>query len=81
LISDDYVGVTSTAAPVTITLVAVGSIANGQEIYIKDESGGASTNNITITSSALIDGASSIVITANYGVARLIMRNSTWWSL
>jgi hypothetical protein len=80
LASDDYVGVNYSGA-VTVTLIPVGSIANGQELYIKDESGGAATNNITIQTTDKIDSASSITITANYGVARLIMRNSTWWTL
>jgi hypothetical protein len=67
-----YVGVTSTAAPRTITLPdgSGGSIANqNQTFIIKDESGGAGTNVITVTTqggTVLIDGATSQLIDVNY---------------
>jgi hypothetical protein len=60
---DEYVGVTSTAAARTITLptsAGGNGVAAGQALIIHDESGGAGTNNITITpnGSELIVGAS-----------------------
>jgi len=67
--SDQYIGVTDTSAPRTITLPG-GSPAStaffvGQKLTVKDETGGAATNNITI--SGPIDGGSSAVINTNYG--------------
>ncbi len=53
-----------------------------QKALIKDESGGAATNNITIatTSSQTIDGASTKVINTNYGVARVFSNGSNWFT-
>lgn len=63
--TDAIVGVTSTASPITITLP--GAYFVGQNWTIKDESGGAATNNITIAcGSHTIDGASTYVMTNNY---------------
>lgn len=77
-VTGDYIiGVTSTAAARTITLLTPGS---GTQCWIiKDESGGAATNNITIQgqSGKTIDGAASIVINTNYGVARIYYDGST----
>lgn len=63
---------TDTAAARTLTIststIALGSTTNALQITVKDESGGAGTNNITITpESGTIDGQSSVVITADYG--------------
>lgn len=64
-------GCTSTAAPRTATLPQSGSnLAAGSYFMVKDESGGAGTNNITISVSGgtkTIDGATSLVIDMNYG--------------
>jgi len=42
-------------------------------IIVKDESGGAASNSITIDTEAseLIDGAASVAISSDYGVVRL----------
>jgi hypothetical protein len=57
------------------------SWGQGQIVVIKDESGKAATNNITITTGgALIDGKSSIVLALNYGSITLLW-NSTFWSI
>jgi len=68
LITDATIGVTSTAAPRTITMPLAGMTA-GQSWTIKDESGGAQTNNnITVNGNGLnIDGAATTVININYG--------------
>jgi hypothetical protein len=71
--SSMYIGVTDTTAPRTITLCNNGN--SGQIFIIKDESGGAATNNITVTSTggtATFDGAGTVVINTNYGVVRLM---------
>ncbi len=63
---DFYVGVTDTSAPRTISLPQKPAL---DAVYIiKDESGGAGTNNITVDTvgAPLIDGAATKVINTNY---------------
>lgn len=83
LTTDYIVGVTSTAAPRTITLVDATTMKSGAILYVKDESGGATANNITITGTGgqTIDGAASVAITINYGVIRLYTNGANWFSL
>lgn len=67
------VGITDTTTTRTVTIDS-DDIANPDQIFlVKDESGGAATNNITIATEGAetIDGAASISITVDYGVARL----------
>jgi hypothetical protein len=63
------IGVTSTAAARTITLPLANAVPVGWQTTIKDESGGALTNNITIAKSGsdTIDGVTNIAIALNYG--------------
>jgi hypothetical protein len=78
--TDIYIGVTSTAAARTITMFNSGRVT-GMVFIIKDESGGAGTNNITIDGNgANIDGESSVVINKNYGCVAIYW-NSTSWSV
>lgn len=80
--TDTYIGVTSTAAPRTITLLAAGTFLDGRIVDIKDESGGAAANNITITPNGAdtIDGVNAPVpITQNYGEFSLVKRGTGWW--
>lgn len=76
----NIIGVTSTAAPRTITL-QTDDLLNGQWYLIKDESGGAATNNITVTTQAAetIDGAASLVIAADYGWALVYSDGVNWF--
>lgn len=77
---ESIIAVTNTAAPRTITL-ANADKDSAKRIEIKDESGGAATNNITIVAeTGTIDGAASVAITANYGVARLYSDGTNWFS-
>lgn len=78
--NQEYMGVTSTAAPRTITLPASAACSNGQKIIIKDESGAASINAITIAAAGAdtIDGAATTVINANYNSKTLILRGTNW---
>ena len=79
--TDYLIGVTSTAAARTITLpTAVGSA--GKTYIVKDESGAASVNNITLatTGGQTIDGAATIAIAANYGVARVYSDGANWFT-
>jgi len=77
---EGLIAVTNTAAPRTITLSNDDKI-NGKVIDIKDESGGAGTNNITVTpQTGTIDGAASVLITANYGILRVYSDGNSWFS-
>lgn len=74
LANDYYIGITSTAAARTITLPSTGLI-NNQIFIIKDESGGAATNNISVTvngGAILIDGTATYAINTNYGSIQLL---------
>lgn len=54
--------------------------AVGQNVTVKDGTGNAGTNNITIVDNlgALIDGASSYVISSNWDVVNLYWNGSSW---
>ncbi len=68
---DAIIGVTDTSAARTITMPAAPAFI-GQVWTIKDESGAASTNNITVDGNGnLIDGAATILIDTNYGSINL----------
>jgi hypothetical protein len=75
LSTDYYIGV-SYAGAVNITLPEIPD--SGREVVVKDESGNAGTNHITIqggTASHKIDNLGTGGITANNGSIRLIYRN------
>lgn len=64
--TDAIIGVTSTADPRTITMPLAPTV--GQRWTIKDESGGAAANNITVAGNGwLIDGAATFVINTDLG--------------
>jgi hypothetical protein len=75
--ADGMVRVTNTSAARTITLTTT-RLHPGAEIVVKDASGGAAVNNITIAAAALIDGAASIVIATNSGSRRLRYTGTTF---
>lgn len=78
LATDAIIGVTSTASARTITLYAANAVAAGTILIIKDESGAAATNAITIAraGSDTIDGATSKVINTNYGSVTIYSNGS-----
>jgi hypothetical protein len=81
--SDYYVGV-NYAGACAITLTTGINFDPGQQIIIKDESGAAATNHITITAGGTdkIDGQSTVTISTNYGVVHLIWNSATdIWSM
>jgi len=82
LITDYLVAVTSTAAARTITLPTAAS-ASGLVFVIVDESGGAATNNITIDGNAseTINGATTMVISTNYGTVTIYSNGSAWFAI
>jgi len=81
LITDYGVGVTSTAAPRSIVLPVTGSVS-GQSWEIKDLSGAAITNNITITAEggALIDNAASLLINGNFQGWTIRFDGTKFWT-
>jgi len=80
LASDGVVAVTSTATPRTITLPAASAMSPGAPLTVKDESGAAVTNNITISRAGTdtIEGAITKVISTNYGTVTLYSTGSVW---
>lgn len=79
---DYYIGVTSTAAPRTITLPTAG-VNKNQVFIIKDESGGAGTNNISVVVAGgvkTIDGLTSYPININYGSIYVIYNGTNYFT-
>lgn len=79
---ETIIGVTSTAAPRAIVL-DTDDVVDGRVIWVKDESGGAGTNNITISTEGAetIDGAATFVISTNYGVMGFYSDGSNWFTI
>ncbi len=79
----NYIG-SQNAGARTITLLDPASTECpiGRVIVVKDESGNAALNNITVntTGGRNIDGAASATIATNYGSLRLVQRNSQYWT-
>lgn len=79
-VGDYYVGITSTAAARTVTLPATVP-QTGWTCVVKDESGGAATNNITVGGGGVnIDGAANFVINTNYGVVRIYSNGTQYYT-
>lgn len=68
--NDYYIGVT--AAPVTITLPS--STTSGHTIVIKDETGNAQNNNITIAGN-IDNDPTGVILAINNGAVQLLFRN------
>lgn len=82
--SPAIVHITNTAAPRTVTLnVPADPGMLGTIQVVKDASGGAGTNNITVSPAGgkLIDGAASKVINSNYGAMRLYWDGTNWFTI
>lgn len=81
LTTDYYIGCNSTSGPITLTLPLVASVPSGQEFVIKDESGQAGVNNITVDGNgSQIDGQSTFVLSASREGIKCISRG-TFWSI
>jgi len=78
--SNLIIGVTNTATARTITLQTADCVAR-RIIIVKDQSGGAGINNITIATQGAetIDGAATAVIAANYGQVTLYSNGTNWF--
>lgn len=76
---DAIIGVTDTSAPRTITLPNAG-LSVAQEFTIKDESGGASINPITLDGNGFdIDSAGTTDITSDYGSLTVYFNGSKYF--
>lgn len=80
--TDNIIEVTDTTAVRIITLPAPVATGNkGKAFVIKDSSGGASTNNISIVpASGLIDGLSGVSIASNYGSMQVFCDGSNYFT-
>jgi len=80
--SDFIVAVTNTAAARTVSLPQASAAIVGEPYLVKDESGAAGTNNITVnvTGGGTIDGAASKVINTNYGSLRFYTDGANWFT-
>lgn len=77
LLTDDYIAVTTLAAPFTITLPATPVVGDTYEI--KDATGNAGTNTLTIDGNgANIDGAATFQMTQPYAAATFTFLNGQW---
>jgi len=82
LTTDYVIGVTSTSAARTITLPSAPLV--NQVFIIKDESGAASINNITVTVSGgaiNIDGATTSLIYTNYGSLTVYFNGTKYFNI
>lgn len=78
---ETIIGVDTTSA-ITVTLSDKDK-KDGHIIFVKDEIGSAATNNITIDTegSALIDGASTVIINTAFGSLRLYSDGVNWFTI
>jgi hypothetical protein len=77
--SSDHIVVVNKSSGEATTVNLPSSPATGRTLVIKDGKGDAATNNITITPAAgTIDGAATLVISANYGSATLVYNGTQW---
>lgn len=72
-IADYYIGTDSTNGPISIRLPSAATLSDGQAYVIKDETGAASTNNVTILASGsqTIDGQNSVVLESPFASLQL----------
>lgn len=77
--TDYLIGVTSTSSAYTITLPTVPTL--NQTFIIKDESGAAATNNISVTvnGTITIDGSTTVTINTNYGAIQVYFSGSNYF--
>lgn len=77
VLKTDYIILVDTTTGRTINLIA--SPVAGMTYEIKDSTGSASVNNITIIPTAsTIDGAASISINQNYGAIKVVYNGTQW---
>ena len=69
-----------TLGAITINVPVGATYGIGRRLYIKDVGGQAGVNNITLSrlDADLIDGATTFLITSNYGAVTLLADNDNW---
>lgn len=72
-----------TSSARTIILPAAASTSAGRIYIIKDASGLSETNNVTVnvTGSDTVDGASSVVLSSNYGSVFVVSNGADRWTI
>jgi hypothetical protein len=80
-VNNYYIGVDCSGAAKTVNLPAAATAGQGFVLVVKDESGSAATNNITLQASGAenIDGTNTKLIAANYGSYSLMCSGSAWF--
>jgi hypothetical protein len=77
LVTDDYLSITTLSAPFTITLPA--SPVTGDEYVIKDSTGNAATNNVTVSGNGNnIDGSATFLFSQPYASATFTFAGGQW---
>ncbi len=77
---DFYIGITDTSIARTVTLPS--TAVKGQSFIIKDESGAAGTNNISVVVNGgvkTIDGTTSYAMNTNYGAIQVIYNGTNYF--
>ena len=79
--ADRVIGVDTTSGAVTVTLPTAAGVRSGFILTIKDIGAATETNPITVARSGsdTIDGATSIILYAQYSAATLISNRSNAW--
>jgi hypothetical protein len=81
--SDTFAAV-NYAGAVDVVLPATGNLYVGTMVIVKDASGAASGNNITVhaydENVENIDGVGNVVISTNYGSLSVVYSNTNTWS-
>jgi hypothetical protein len=77
--TDTYVGI-NFAGGVSIALPSGATVVQGKFIILKDESGAASTNVITVNANGAdtVDGQASFILSLNYGSVTLLWNTNHW---
>lgn len=77
---EGIIGVSDTSVARTVTLGSA-DVVEGKQIVVKDESGAAGTNNITVATEGLetIDGSATATISTNYGSITVYSDGTNWF--
>jgi len=80
--TDHFINVNTSGGAFTLNLEAAATAGAGRVLVVKDMSGNAGSNNITIDpdGSEYIEGASTKVISTNSAALRIICDGTYWWT-